>query len=462
MKPSSLPLDLKLVEPSNTTAEADRKFWALRELQDIIKLPSGIQESTIVERGLLDDTTGERFVIAQIQALPELAAVALTCPESPLLHIFVGSALRHRVIVDLGDRIPQRMSANLDEIVLQFFGGEFGSISIAVLWAKSTALVDQSSPYVDRLTAAEVEMRCARPVDCVKDVSGFLPFHSTNGKYKLLFWRNAPFGIWTGEWGVPILVAQPLKLLNDAHFLSGLEVRDACYLSESRRVYLADAMGGRVLEINPNEPETRLRVIAGDGVCGDVVRFGAAQASRLGKLVALCEFRIPAADAKALKELIDVTAAAGSWLRPGSSGQGKRTAVPKRGSTKLVELLQGSPFLLALNLNGRDQASAVSVSLPRNSTPVLTQLPDSSRRVLPLLPFVQSNASPLAIAPDGSVDGIALFQAPGLGVGIYQRGQSTIRVLESKFHVFLAPLIADKERAEKLRASLEHSTTPCS
>ncbi|MDC8012574.1 hypothetical protein, partial [Tahibacter soli] len=428
-----------LRRPQNERALSDRRFWPLREVQDIVALPAAVPESRLLAHPLVNEWNGEPICINQAAAVPARSAIAVLEMGKPVVHIFAGAKLQHRATIDLGERIPVRLSISSDVIVVEFEDGGLGILSTGPLFLRPCLLSADANNSLGLLDARELKMQTARIE--LKRPYGIQALNTIGPHPRLLFWKNDPLVFSIGDWTESGVRCKSLTLKNDARMTGSVEVTTSCLSSISARVYLADGRSGRILELALGDPEPRLVVVAGNGNLaeGSVPRFGPAVTSSFGRIDSLAEFRVGMADAEVLSGLAVPSPLAIDWLK-----LDKTLRLVSR-STLLTRLFNESPFLVALT---RQPDRAISISLPRTKTGdklLLSNLPESSRLVLPLLPFDGSTALHVR---ETLIEGAMCISAPGPSLVFYRQGKVGVHQLLACFTEYAHRLgVSEQQRA---------------
>jgi hypothetical protein len=367
--------------PKNDTESADPKYWALREIQPIIGLPSDIRNSKIISSQLRNELEDRPISIGEIAYLPGRNSIAVLDYNNPRVHIFVGAAMRHRAAINTEDRIPIEISCTSDNVVLRFSNGDMGIFSMSALYLQDCLLLPEAAHGLEEIASRDLRMQTFS-VD-IPSLNGFQALSLSGDYHKILFWANDPLSFWMGELRDSTLHLRTLHLINSARMMDSVEITASCWASINSRVYLADGKSGRILEFSHSEGDPRLTVVAGDGVLAHDAdqKFGLPHKSRLPKIDRLFEFRISDVEADLLSGMIVPAPESEHWLNlPNSTKPG----LLRRKSKLLLRLIQESPFLAASVMQS---GQLISVSFPRQGNSLLASLPDSSRSVLPIFPF---------------------------------------------------------------------------
>lgn len=421
LKASKAPIDRKFRHPHNSTEQSDRALWALREVQDILKAPSAISDSSVVQIELMDGTMKSTIEIRQIIGIPQYDAMLVLSFNEGLARIFTGREWRHVATIDFGEARPIGGTATPDDVLLEFEGREFGLLPLAILGLRlnlSLAPMTNSEPI--RVSAEQLRLRYAVMDDSV-DYSGYVAFVSSGGTKRMLLWANDPIRLWRCDWGADSLKPENVNVANNPGFLKNASIGAACYVTANRHIYLVDCRGGRVLELNANEPNPRLSTIAGDGCLlnEEQARFGPAVNCRLGRIHSLCEFRIQPGDVDILRGIVK-----------SSDEPPSRKSEPGRSKTarqSVTAVLVERPFLVAVM---PEQKVAVSISVPQKIDSKSDQCSDAARRVLPLVPF---GAKPSRAKTDFYPAEHQVVASPGIALTFYVPGDTKIQSVCAEF-----------------------------
>jgi hypothetical protein len=445
--------------PNNSASQSDERFWYLRELQDLLKMPASRKgHSAFEKRPVVDLTTGAAVVIGEVAVSSGSDCVFILAGDGRALHVLDDQGLRQTLKVVIEDDRACHICASDDAVYIACQSGRLFQLKIFSLLEEvgggaSTAVGLEKLPY--KVATIHVLRSAAAPGPRMIALA-------SSSHPRLILYGATPAELWELTW--PSQDVRHLKV--DVHrsqaFSAGVTISDICVSERSGHIYIADSRGGRILRLDPNDYANSLRVIAGDGVRNDSehMRYGASQLTRLGELTGICEFRIHKQFAELLSGVVTPNAPSEwenrGWVARSSSAKSKRMKAASAQAIqirreRIAEVIEEKgAFLVAVD---RMHRAALTISFPDDNPVGRDSAGSSSRHTWPLLPVRRVGDEEQGDKPGGRrpppvhIDSSKVCVGPAASLLFWSAGEAELGIY--------APITSILEGAERNKAADE-------